>query len=264
MGLPQSGPSRTSVIELPPGHPLLSSEDLNRLIRRQGIGTTILRALLQERVASGINLEQAESEELVTRFLSEKGITDRHERQNYINAEGLSEEDLAWRATLQRRLELHRHRQHGGDVESFYLERKLDLDQVIYSMIRVRDGELAAELHQQIQEGEAEFGSLAMRYSIGQERFSRGIVGPVPLGAAHPDVMHRLRSGEPGQLWDPFFLVDVWLLIRLETRLPAQLDDRLRQQLEQELFERWLDDQMRAILCGEASSPGPQAAQAPV
>ena len=236
------------MIELPPGHPSLTSEELNRLIRQQGIGWSIARALVIDQIVQSIPLDEQESKALVSAHLNARGLEDPQARLAYLVAENISEEDLLWRATTERRLELHIHRQHGADVESLYLERKLELDQVIYSLIRVRDGDLAAELHQQIQEGEADFPSLAARHSLGQERDTCGLVGPVPLGAAHPELLNRLRSGEPGQLWEPFFVVDVWLLVRLERRLSAPLDAALRSRLERELFERWLEEAVRERL----------------
>lgn len=242
------------MIELPPGHPSLTSEELNRLIRQQGIGWSIARALVIDQIVQSIPLDEQESQALVSAYLNARGLDDSQARQAYLAAENISEEDLFWRATTERRLELHIHRQHGADVESLYLERKLELDQVIYSLIRVRDGDLAAELHQQIQEGEADFSTLAARHSLGQERDTRGLVGPVPLGAAHPELLNRLRSGEPGQLWDPFFVVDVWLLVRLERRLSAPLDAALRSQLERELFERWLEEAVRERLAAAPSA----------
>jgi len=224
---------------------------MNRLIRRQAIGQTIIRTLLIDAIAQSIPLDPQESEQLIETFLQSRPVSGADPRRAYLEAEGIDDADLCWRATTERRLQIHRHRHHGEDVESLYLERKLELDQVIYSLIRVGDADLAAELHQQILEGEADFGSLARLHSLGAERFRRGPVGPVPLAAAHPELMHRLRSGEPGQLWDPFFVVDVWLLVRLEEHLPAELNEDLRQRLEQELFERWLEARVQAFLAGE-------------
>ncbi len=224
---------------------------MNRLIRQQAIGQAIVRTLLIDAIARSIPLDPQESEQLIEKFLQNRQLSGTDPRRAYLEAEGIDDADLGWRATTERRLQIHRHRQHGEDVESLFLERKLELDQVIYSLIRVGDADLAAELHQQILEGEADFASLARLHSLGSERLRRGLVGPVPLAAAHPELMHRLRSGDPGQLWDPFFVVDVWLLVRLEERLPAELNEDLRQRLEQELFERWLEARVQAVLAGE-------------
>lgn len=245
------------MIELHPGQPALSDEDLNRLIRQQGLGWPLARALVLEQVVRSVALEPEACEALVETYLAQHQIQDPEARQRFLAAEGISEEDLLWRATSPHRLDVHCQRIHGPDVESHYLDRKQELDQVIYSLIRVGDADLAAELHQQIHDGEADFAQLAPLHSLGPERASRGVVGPVPLSAAHPELLERLRSCEPGQLLEPFFVVNVWLLVRLEQRLNAPLDDDLRRQLERELFDRWLQEQVRAILSGERQSGSP-------
>jgi parvulin-like peptidyl-prolyl isomerase len=142
-------------------------------------------------------------------------------------------------------------------VEIRFLERKLDLDHVTYSLIRVEEQELAEELYQQLREGEADFPELARQYSRGQERFSRGLVGPLPMSRAHPEVLQRLRSGEPGQLWEPFPLPNVWLVMRLEQVFPAELDPEMAERMMVESFEAWFGERVRQLMAGEALSPLP-------
>ena len=97
-----------------------------------------------------------------------------------------------------------------------FLETKLDLDQISYSLIRISDGDLAFELHQRLLEGEASFEDLASQYSEGPEKTSSGRIGPVSLNQAHTAVVDKLRSSAAGQLWPPFFLEDIWLILRLD------------------------------------------------
>ena len=244
-----------SVIELPPGRPCLSTDELNRLIRQQGLGHQIAQAMIIDQIVKSVPLDEQETTILVDSYLAERDISDEVGRHSYLEKESISEEDLRWRATAAKRLEIHRQHQHGADVESHFLDRKLHLDQVTYSLIRVRDADLAAEIYQQIREGEADFQQLAPLFSEGQERSSGGLIGPVPLGAAHPDLVPRLRTGELRQLWEPFFIVDIWVVLRLEQRIIAQLDDAMRVQLEQELFEIWFQERLRATLAGESLPP---------
>ena len=243
------------MIELPPGRPCLSADELNRLIRQQSLGHQIAQAMIVDQIVQSVQLDEQESGRLVDSYLADRGISDQDARVSYLEVESISEDDLLWRATTARRLEIHRHRQHGSDVESHFLDRKLHLDQVTYSLIRVRDADLAAEIYQQIREGEADFQQLAPMFSEGQERHSGGLIGPVPLGVAHPDLIPRLRTGELRQLWEPFFVVDIWLVLRLEQRMTAQLDEAMRLQLEQELFEQWFHQRVRAMLAGETLTP---------
>ena len=89
-------------------------------------------------------------------------------------------------------------------------------DQVVYSLIRVSDGNLAFELHQRLLEGEADFTTLASSYSEGSERSSGGRYGPVPFNQAHATVVEKLRGCQEGELLEPFFLEDIWVILRLD------------------------------------------------
>ena len=84
------------------------------------------------------------------------------------------------------------------------LERKNELDQVVYSLLRLENSFLARELYLQIEAGESNFADLAKRYAEGPERNTNGIVGPVSLTQAHPILVEKLRVAQPGVLLEPF------------------------------------------------------------
>ena len=138
-----------------------------------------------------------------------------------------------------------------------FLERKLDLDQISYSLIRVSDGDPAFELHQRLQEGEASFEELASEYSEGSEKDSQGRIGPLPRNLAHPAVVNKLRTSNEGQLWPPFFLKNIWLILRLDQWQGARLNDATREQMLEQLFDEWVDARVEQRLAGDTPSPLP-------
>ena len=254
---PPDSSSADRPIEMPPGRPWLSSAELNRLMRQQGLALAIAQAWVLDEVVQAVELPPEEEEELVASYLAAEGAVEAAGRLALLAAKGFSEEDLRYFATKGRRLQRYRQRCHAEDVEIRFLGRKLDLDQVTYSLIRVEEQELAEELYHQLREGEADFPELARQYSRGQERFTRGLVGPAPLSRAHPELVNRLRSGEPGQLWEPFALPDVWVVLRLEQVFPAELDDAMAERMMVESFERWFAERVRQLMAGEALPPLP-------
>lgn len=142
-------------------------------------------------------------------------------------------------------------------METRFLDRKSDLDQVVYSMVRVEERDVAEEIHQRLLEGENDFPELAEAFSTGSERNTRGLVGPVPLSAAHPELFSRLRVSRHGQLWPPFHVVNIWVVLRFERLIPAQLNDTMRAMLLQELFQEWFEARVRLLLAGEPLPPLP-------
>lgn len=134
-----------------------------------------------------------------------------------------------------------------------FLERKNELDQVVYSLLRLKNSFLARELYLQIESGESNFADLAKRYAEGPERNTNGIVGPVSLTQAHPVLVEKLRVSQQGVLLEPFRISDWWLLVRLERYSPATFTDEVSDQMCQEMFDAWVDEETTASLIQLAS-----------
>lgn len=133
-------------------------------------------------------------------------------------------------------------------VEPYFLERRVDLEQVVYGMIRLRSQGAAEELYLRLLDDQADFGELARSHSLGEERFTRGLVGPMRISQPHPSIRAVLQTLAVGELHPPF-PVDNWiLLLRMEHRQPARLNDSTLLELSQELLEKDLDAVLEARL----------------
>lgn len=137
---------------------------------------------------------------------------------------------------------------YSGRLEPYFLERRADLEQVVYGVIRLDSQGIAEEFYLRLLEGEAEFGLLAKEFSLGEERYTRGLVGPMPITQPHPTIRQALARLSIGELHEPIRL-DRWvLLIQLEHRIPAKLDEPTRQKLLQEIFEQELQESVAGQL----------------
>ena len=128
------------------------------------------------------------------------------------------------------------------------MERKEQLDRVVYSLMRVKDPLIAREFYLQIAGNEVSFANLASRFSEGQERNTNGVVGPVPLTQAHPALAEKLRTNPTGKLMEPFCIGEWWLIARLERYEPARFDALMAQQMALELFQQWVSEETTAKL----------------
>lgn len=154
-------------------------------------------------------------------------------------------------------------------LEPYFLERRDELEQVVYGMIRLRNQGAAEELYLRLLDDQADFGDLARSHSLGEERFTRGLVGPMLISQPHPTIRSVLQNLAVGDLHPPF-RVDNWiLLVQMEHRQPARLNDATLLQLSQELLQRdleaVLDAQLEALYPGllEAFPPRPQPVAEP-
>jgi parvulin-like peptidyl-prolyl isomerase len=223
--------------------------DLPRLARFQLL-RGYLQELVLEEVLAEVNLESEELEVAQQQFLQENRLENQQQLAHYCQCHGLSEADLEYRIAQPMRLWKYAQQQFGARAESHFLARKQGLDRVVYSLLRNKDAGLIREFYLQVREGEADFSDLAAEYAEGPERATRGIVGPVPLSQGHPELVSRLSSAQPGMLLDPFAIEDWWVLVRLESHVPATFGPEVAEAMTRELLEAWLEEQVNQRIQG--------------
>jgi parvulin-like peptidyl-prolyl isomerase len=217
--------------------------DLSRLARFHLL-RPYLRQLVLEEAMAGIVLDAEEMKKAQLQFLQDNGLDGEEQLTRYCQYHGLSAADLQHRIAQPARIWNYGRQQFGARAESHFLARKKSLDKVVYSLLRNKDSGLIRELYLQVREGEADFADLAAEHAEGPERTTRGIVGPVPLNQGHPDLVDRLTSAPIGVLLDPFPIEDWWLLVRVESLVPATYGPEVAEAMIQELLETWLEGQV--------------------
>ena len=220
----------------------LPSETL-ALLRRHNLLGPLLRAEVVAEAVEGIELEAEQRDQLLAGYCQRQQLEGAAELTEHLNAINLSEADLRWQLELPIRMQQHCTQHFRHKTEARFLERKEQLDRVVYSLLRVKDPFLARELYLQIAGGEANFADLAAAYAEGPERSTKGIVGPVPLTQAHPALAERLRTTKAGVLMEPFQIADWWLVARLERYEPARFNEAIAEQMAQELFQEWVQEE---------------------
>lgn len=218
------------------------------LLAQHGLLRPYLRQCLMADALATETLSDDERRQALIAFAQQRRLTDGEALERYRIANLLSPEALALQVELPSRLRRHCERLYRPKAEARFLERKQQLDQVVYSLLRLQDEGLSRELYFQLQDGEADFADLAAQHSEGPERATRGIVGPVPLTQAHPQLVERLRTAPIAQVQEPLLIEGYWLLFRLESLTPASFDESMALQMSQELFEQWLEQAVETRL----------------
>ena len=215
----------------------------------------LLRRYLERVNGNQFNPSHDEQVAFQKTFLARERITDQASLQAWLKRQGISEPQMSQRLFRALQLEQFKQATFGPRVEPLFLERKANLDRVMYSMLRVRERAKAVELHLRLEEEEATFADLASNFSEGSERQINGLIGPMELGRINPVLGERLRISTPGQLWPPFEAEDWWVLLRHERHLPAQLDPPMQQRLIDEMYELWMRGQVSAALAEMQIAP---------
>ena len=222
----------------------VSLKDLARL----GLLEPYVRTNLLALAASDVALSDEQLELARQAFCRQHQIRDADALMVFARARMLTPVALEAQMRQPLQLQLLCQRDFSAKAEARFLQRKNQLDRVVYSLLRLRDGGLARELYLRIDDGDANFADLAARYAEGPEQATRGIVGPVPLTQAHPVLADRLRTAAPGVVLEPFQIEAWWLVVRLESLTSATFDEATAARMAEELFDQWISEQVERRL----------------
>ncbi|NMF63029.1 peptidylprolyl isomerase [Brasilonema octagenarum UFV-E1] len=233
----------TTVLQL--GKRTITAEEVIPLLSSYQMLPQLLRESIIDQAIASIECTSEETAFAYQQFYQQNQLTSDIQQQAWLERYCNSQNDLG-EALIVRMLKIEKFKRAtwGNKLESYFLKRKSQLDQVIYSLIRTKDKGIAEELYFRLQEREQTFAELAYEYSQGSEAQTGGIIGPVELGTIHPKLAQLLSISQPGQLWSPMPLEEWLLIVRLEKLIPAQLNDSMRRRLLRELFEGWLQQQL--------------------
>jgi parvulin-like peptidyl-prolyl isomerase len=194
----------------------LRQENLNRFLASRPILAQILRQMIIDRILQQIPVETAVMSHIPTASGQGDATVQQHKIQQF-------------------KLKMW-----GDQIGQYFLQRKGELDQIVYSMIRTPDPGLTQELYFRIQAQEDSFADLAQTYSQGSEAMTNGVIGPVAIANLPAPIAEKLLSLQPGKVASPVKLQNQFVIFKLERIIPAQLNPAMQQMLLNELFETWL------------------------
>jgi PPIC-type PPIASE domain len=219
--------------------------ELGPLLTRYQILPGILRELAIDRAISEVKCSDEEIVLAIKQFCSRYGLTSKEQTQEWLDFQCLNPLQLEEIAIRYFKIEKFKQETWSNKVESYFIKRKGQLDRAIYSLIRTNDLGIAQEIYFRLIDGEQTFAEIANQYSQGAESQTGGLIGPVELSTPHP-VIARLIATQPlGKICHPIQLEQWYAIVRPEKLIFAQLDEPMRQRLIDELFQIWVQEQMR-------------------
>jgi len=225
---------------------VLTESEIEQLVRRMELLPQLLRRREEEAIVALVPLPQQWLAEQRSQLLGEQPL------EEFLQSRGWQAADLDLHLSRQEALQRFAQQRFGPGLEERFLASKGGRDEVIYSLLRVRDAGLARELWIRLEEDETTFAEAASHYSEGPEAQRKGVMGPMPIGVLQPpQLADWLRSLEPGQVMPPRPLGEWQVLLRLEQLTPARFDGPMRDKLLQEELEAFLEARVQQRLAGE-------------
>ena len=216
------------------------SEALNYLDRIDLLKPLLKRELAED-ILREVYIDPAIIESTILQIKEKNKIETEQQFINWLVKNNSSEEHFRNEIARPLKIEKYSKENFSLGLNNYYLKRKSDLDQVVYTLLRIKDPFKAKEIYFRVKDREEHISDLAKKYSEGPESRTNGIVGPVPIKKGHPELENILRSMKPGELQGPINLANWWLIIKLESHIEAVLDEDLKRKLLTELFNNWLE-----------------------
>jgi parvulin-like peptidyl-prolyl isomerase len=230
--------SNPSILQV--GDCSIAPEELASLLVRYQMLPQLIREVLIDQAIAPMECSKQEHEQAIQQFYTVNQLTNEQQQKIWLSERGMTVNHLE--ALVLRQIKLNKFKQEtwAAKVESYFLKRKAQLDQVTYSLLKTQDAELAQELYFCIRDDGRSFEEMARQY-IRAVQFQ--VLGPVEVDK-HPLAVQVLQKHQLGQPCHPVWVNNCFLIVRVDQVFPAQLDEPMRQRLLEELFTNWLQEQL--------------------
>ncbi|BAZ01084.1 PpiC-type peptidyl-prolyl cis-trans isomerase [Tolypothrix tenuis PCC 7101] len=131
----------------------------------------------------------------------------------------------------------------GATVDGAYISNRDNYRRVALSQILLTDLATAWKIVQLLREGEASFCALALEHSKGkQSQENGGFVGIRYLVELIPEIAEPLSQAKEGEIIGPVQTKMGYHVLRVEKWFPIELNQGVRQQIMDSLFDAWLQN----------------------
>ena len=224
-------------------------EDINffKKLSKYGLLKEYLKSKILENKIKNIKLNEEEiltSKESYMKFFS---LNDEKSLENHRILNLMSTENLFYKITLYAKVQKYCEIHYSDYISKSFYKQKEKIDSVTYSLIRVKEYGLIKEIYHRIKDDKDDFNLIAKNYSIGIEKQTSGIIGPLSLDKVHPEVKDKLKKCYLKFLHKPFKVNDDWVLIKLEEYFDSKLDQNYIKKIKSELLDKDIEKELISI-----------------
>ncbi len=217
----------------------LPDEFIN-LLRKNDLLNQFLRNFITNIICSKVDCK-INIDDINEKFCQKNNLLEEKSLLNFLSLKSMNLDDHKRNLENSEKIRHIAFKEFSKNAETEFINTKIFLDQYTYSLITVKESDLAYELYLQLDSKEEEFSELARKYSLEGNSNKLGIIGPQSLSNVHPVLKEKLLTANKGELLNPFQIDRWWAIVRLEEKIEAKLDDFVRSKITLSLFEKWVN-----------------------
>lgn len=194
-----------------------------------------------------LTIDEEELQIVGNEFRRSHNLFSASETENWLVQQRITAED--WTEGIRAKLLEKKLKEHlfGEQVDSHYLNNRKEYKRVALSQILVKDLTVALKIVQALREENASFCALALEYSQGkQSKEKGGFAGVHFLPKLMPEIAAAIADADEGEVVEPIKTRLGYHIIRIEKWFPLHLDESLREEVIDSLFQAWLQEQFAA------------------
>ena len=227
----------------------ISDQEIIQQLKISGQLPTILKDIQIQKIiqktaqAKEITLDEDELQQVADSFRLQNDLISAEATFNWLNKHQLSTEDFEHLIQSQALATKLSYFLFAEEAESYFYEHKLDYTKAVIYEIILPQFDLALELFYGIQEREFSFWDIAHQYIEDLELRRRGgYRGFLNRNDLKPEISPTVFAAQPPQILKPILVDKQAHLIYVEEIMQLELNETIRHQIIDHLFQEWLDN----------------------
>ena len=234
---------------------VIETEEIVSFLKSEMSYKEVRQKILYQRVISqtarerGITVTAEEIEAEANRQRRERGLEKATDTLLWLAEQFITPHD--WEVGIQNHLLAQKLAEvlFAQEVENFFVQNRLEFEQVILYQIVVANPKVAQELYYQIEEGEISFYDAAHLHDIETSRRQKcGYEGKIYRWSLHPDIAAVVFSTSQNQLIGPLKSEQGFHLLIVEEFIPAELTTQRYKEILNRMFKHWLATELDHML----------------
>ena len=216
----------------------MEDKDFLKDLSKYGLLKEYLKSKILENKIQNIELNMEEISLAKKNYMKVFNLEDDKSLEKHRISNILSVENLFYKITLFPKVQKYCDVHYSESIKKLFYNKKESIDSVTYSLIRVKEYGLSKELYFRIKDDNENFNQIAKDYSIGIEKETSGLIGPLSLEKVHPKVKEKLKKCFLKFVHKPFKVNNEWIIIKLEDYFDSKLDQKSIMKLKSELLDK--------------------------
>ena len=219
-----------------------------KFLKENNLFKSLIKSILVAKMISEVEISDELKTQAFQNFMLSNKIKNENDLKKFLEISYITQSELEKDVIKQAKVIEFAKRKYNNKANTRFLARRKDMEMVVYSLIRTSSHELAKEIYFKIESEEESLEELAIKYSEGNEKYSRGIIGPVPITQGHPNLADKLRVMQKGELSEPFLLDKWWCVMRLEKLINPSFNEIVKSQMCKEIFDEEINNLVNSFI----------------